>query len=163
MAPDGESKNRSPSCWPVKNRMDNDLKSGRREFVCRLGAACTALAAARCGGGGSTTSPLTPPPPEPTVLRLPLPEVGQTVAASSGDLQLAITRLSSTTVVTVSRTCTHEGCTILLPAAPGQTLDCPCHGSRFTTGGTVVNGPAAQPLRTFPARIEGSEVVVTIS
>jgi Rieske Fe-S protein len=143
--------------------MDSNLRSGRREFVCRLGAACTALAAVRCGGGGSPTAPLTPPTPSPGVLRLPLPAVGETVAALSGNVNLAVTRVSTTTVVAVSRTCTHEGCTVLLPAAPGQTLDCPCHGSRFTTGGTVVMGPAARPLPTFPARIEGSEVVVTLS
>lgn len=144
--------------------MHTDLKSGRRDFVCRLGAACTALAAAACGGGSdSPTGPLAPPDPTPAVLRLPLPAIGQTVGASTGTLNLAVTRVSATTAVAVSRTCTHEGCTILLPEASGQTLDCPCHGSRFTTAGAVVMGPAARALQTFPARIEGSEVVVTIS
>lgn len=143
--------------------MDDNLRSGRREFVCRLGAACTALATVRCGSGGSPTAPLTPPDPSPTVLRLPLPAVGDTVAASAGNVNLAITRISVTTVVAVSRTCTHEGCTVLLPSARGQPLECPCHGSRFTTAGAVVMGPAALPLSTFPARIEGAEVVVTIS
>lgn len=144
--------------------MDRDLRSGRRDFVCRLGAACTALAAVRCGGsGGSPTGPLSPPDAAPVVLRLPLPAVGATVGATAGNLALAITRVSTTTVVAVSRTCTHEGCTILLPEASGQTLDCPCHGSRFTTAGAVVMGPAERALPAFPARIEGSEVVVTIS
>lgn len=143
--------------------MDNNLRCGRRQFVCRLGAACTALATVRCGGSGSPTGPLTPPAPSPVVLRLPLPAVGETVAASAGNLNLAITRVSATTVVAVSRTCTHEGCTVLLPSAQGQTLDCPCHGSRFTTTGAVVMGPAAQPLPTFLARIDGADVVVTIS
>ena len=88
--------------------------------------------------------------------------VGETVAVFDGDFTLAVTRSSPSSVVAVSRTCTHEGCTVLLPAASGQTLDCPCHGSRFTTDGAVVNGPAARPLPSFPARIVGSEVVITI-
>lgn len=144
--------------------MHTDLRSGRRDFVCRLGAACTALAAASCGGGSeSPTGPLAPPDATPAVLRMPLPAIGETVGASAGNVNLAVTRVNATTVVAVSRTCTHEGCTILLPEASGLTLDCPCHGSQFTTSGTVVTGPAARALQTFPASIEGSEVVVTIS
>jgi cytochrome b6-f complex iron-sulfur subunit len=64
--------------------------------------------------------------------------------------------------VAVSRRCTHAGCTVLLPSAPGQSLDCPCHGSRYTPTGSVILGPAVLPLSNFPARIEGSEVVVTL-
>jgi Rieske Fe-S protein len=45
----------------------------------------------------------------------------------------------------VDAICTHLGCTILLQ--PDTTYQCRCHGSRFTAGGTVVNGPATKPLR----------------
>jgi Rieske Fe-S protein len=122
--------------------------------------AATALAGLRCGG--SPTEPLTPPPPAARTLRLALMAVGETVAVFDGDFAIAVTRSSESSVVAVSRTCTHEGCTILLPAVPGQTLDCPCHGSRFTTDGMVINGPAARPLPSFPARIVGDEVIITI-
>ncbi len=108
------------------------------------------------------SGPLTPPPPTARTIRTALPAIGETRAEFDGDLALAVTRVSATSVVAVSRTCTHEGCTVLVPAAPGKTLDCPCHGSRFTTSGSVVNGPAARPLPSFPARIEGQEVVITV-
>jgi Rieske Fe-S protein len=94
--------------------------------------------------------------------------VGETVAASAslvGGLvtPLAVTRVSQTEAVTVSRVCTHESCTVALPGAAGATLDCPCHGSRFRTNGTVVNGPATRALSQFPTRIVGNEVVVSTS
>jgi cytochrome b6-f complex iron-sulfur subunit len=77
-------------------------------------------------------------------------------------LPLAITRVSETSVVAVTRICTHMGCTVGLPSAPGGTLNCPCHGSRFLVTGQVVNGPAERPLASFPAVIDGSQVVVTL-
>jgi len=134
----------------------------RRRFVCRLTVLTAAMAGLRCGGAAPSGGPLSPPISGPVTLRLPLMAVGQTVAAFASNLNLAVTRLSDTSVVAVSRTCTHQGCTVLLPSAPGTTLDCPCHGSRFQTTGTVVNGPATRPLPGFAARIEGEEVVVTL-
>jgi cytochrome b6-f complex iron-sulfur subunit len=132
---------------------------GRRDFVkC---AAAAALGCAGCGGGGSVSGPLAPPDAQARVLRVALPSVGQTVALFDGDESYAVTRMSETSVVAVSRTCTHQGCTVLLPS--GQpTLDCPCHGSRYTLTGAVVNGPAVRPLPSYAARIEGSQVAVTI-
>jgi Rieske Fe-S protein len=92
--------------------------------------------------------------------------VGQTVGASAnlvGGLvtPIAVTRVSDTEVIAVSRVCTHEGCIVALPSGSGATLDCPCHGSRFRTSGQVVTGPASRPLFQFPARIAGAEVIVT--
>ncbi|HEV7502049.1 MAG TPA: Rieske 2Fe-2S domain-containing protein [Vicinamibacteria bacterium] len=137
--------------------------TGRRTFLQGLAAGVLAGAGAACGGGGDGVSgPLTPPDAAPHMLRAPLPALGETIAAFDGDLALAVTRTSATAVVAVSRTCTHMACTVLIPGAPGQTLDCPCHGSRFTTAGAVVNGPADRPLPSFPARIDGQEVVITI-
>ena len=143
----------------------------RRKFVVTSGAAAVATAAG-CGGGGSPSSatpPATPTPgatpAAPNQVRVPLPAVGQTVAATGQLLQplpLAITRLNDTSVAAVSRICTHEACTVDLPSAPLSSLDCPCHGSRYLVTGQVINGPAVRALASFPAVIEGAQVVVTL-
>ncbi len=135
--------------------------SQRRVFV---KAALTATAAAGLGrgGGASPTGPLLPSDAAARTLRLSLMSVGETAPVFDGDRPLAVTRVTESMVVAVSRVCTHQGCTVLLPGAAGTTLDCPCHGSRFTTSGGVVNGPATRSLQTYPARIQGDQVVVTL-
>jgi glycine/D-amino acid oxidase-like deaminating enzyme/nitrite reductase/ring-hydroxylating ferredoxin subunit len=45
----------------------------------------------------------------------------------------------------VSLRCTHMGCLVRFNAAE-RSWDCPCHGSRFAVDGSVLEGPAVQPL-----------------
>lgn len=48
----------------------------------------------------------------------------------------------------VSRTCTHLGCKINHRETEGF-MECPCHQSRFTPQGEVIQGPAKRPLPRF--------------
>ena len=51
-----------------------------------------------------------------------------------------------------AQNCSHLGCSInfvpagSVPNHPDTTFDCPCHGSRFHLDGTVLRGPAQNPL-----------------
>ena len=54
--------------------------------------------------------------------------------------------------------CTHAGCVVKEVA--GGTINCPCHGSKFSiTDGSVVAGPAKQPLGGARIAVEGTEIV----
>lgn len=46
----------------------------------------------------------------------------------------------------VDTTCTHLGCEVVWNDAENS-WDCPCHGSRFAYDGSILNGPADQPLQ----------------
>ena len=55
-------------------------------------------------------------------------------------------------------TCTHLGCTV---KATEQGFACPCHGSRFGTGGDVRKGPAPRPLRRL--RLDRRDGIIRVS
>jgi Rieske Fe-S protein len=54
--------------------------------------------------------------------------------------------------------CTHQGC--IVNQISNGTIDCPCHGSKFSVkDGSVVNGPATSPLASIAIKVEGTSII----
>ncbi len=55
--------------------------------------------------------------------------------------------------------CTHVGC--LCNTVANGTIDCPCHGSKFSIAdGAVVTGPATRPLTPAPITITNGTIML---
>lgn len=65
-------------------------------------------------------------------------------------------------VAALDPTCPHAGCEVN-PAPSGSDLECPCHGSTFTTTGEVTSGPAEKNLKSFAATKDASTLTVTVA
>ena len=94
----------------------------------------------------------TAPSEEPAGIRTGAQLVpGQGAVIEAGGESTAVYKDAQGGLHAVSAICTHQGCTVEFNPAD-TTWDCPCHGSRFTTDGTVIQGPAnkALPARTAP-------------
>lgn len=77
-----------------------------------------------------------------------------------GARKVAVCRTLDGEVCAVRATCTHLGCMVGWNQAE-QSWDCPCHGSRFSPKGDVLDGPAKRPLaREDVARVRQDEPTV---
>ena len=70
---------------------------------------------------------------------------GEAAVLAQADGRVAVYRDPEGAVHAVSPVCTHMGCTVTWNTAE-TTWDCPCHGSRFTCDGAVIQGPAVKDL-----------------
>lgn len=75
------------------------------------------------------------------------------------DQKVVVTQPSEGTFQAFSAICTHQGCTVN-EVADG-TINCPCHGSKFSVeDGSVAGGPAPSPLEARTVTVEGDSIVL---
>jgi cytochrome b6-f complex iron-sulfur subunit len=60
----------------------------------------------------------------------------------------------------LSAICTHQGCTVGFNSSAGK-VQCPCHGSVYSTSGSVLNGPATVALQSYAVSLEGDILTIT--
>ncbi len=76
-------------------------------------------------------------------------KAGEGGVFDSDEGKVAVCRDRNGVVHACSAVCTHLGCDVRWNGGE-QSWDCPCHGSRFTPDGSVINGPAVSGLRKVP-------------
>lgn len=143
--------------------------STRREFCARACqaaslAAIGSLVGAACGGGPTAPSSGSNAPAMPIINAavwgrvVSVPLAGSPLASNGAAalLQTSIgafvaARIAENSANVFTAVCTHQSCTV--SGFQNNRFVCPCHGSQFTTGGSVANGPATRALQQFTATI----------
>lgn len=129
--------------------------------VCALAlAGCTPSATDESSGGKSALPPPSAGGSPVRVGKLADVPVGSTAAGEANGTKLVVFRPDEKTVLAYSDVCTHAGCQV---APSGEDFKCPCHGSVFKgADGSVVHGPAKDPLPRFAAAIDGEWITVSV-
>jgi nitrite reductase/ring-hydroxylating ferredoxin subunit len=141
----------------------------RRQFLATA-AAGAGFVAVGCGDGDvSGPGVRVQLPPGPLVITVAdFPALANPgVLVQVPGVPIAVRRVDASTFFALTMVCTHEGCqTTIVNAGGGQRLDCPCHESRFTSDGAVINGPftgeAIGPLREITTSYDSATDELTI-
>ncbi len=75
---------------------------------------------------------------------------------------LLVDRPGDSSFNALSSICTHQGCTITGFDSSSQQFICPCHGSKFSTTGQVIQGPAGAPLPKYQTQFANNQLVIKI-
>jgi len=74
------------------------------------------------------------------------------------DKKIVITQPRAGSFEAFTAVCTHLGCTV--SSVSGGTINCPCHGSKFSiSNGSVVAGPAPSALAPVGIKVQGTSIV----
>ena len=100
--------------------------------------------------------------PQPAADQPPSLALTSDVPAGGGkilaDKKIVITQPRAGSFEAFSAVCTHQGCTV--SSVSGGTINCPCHGSKFSVAnGSVVAGPAPSPLAAVGIKVQGTSIV----
>jgi Glycine/D-amino acid oxidases (deaminating) len=82
---------------------------------------------------------------------------GEGAIMGKGIKRYAVYKDEEGAVHACSAMCTHLGCVVQWNADE-KSFDCPCHGSRFTSKGEVINGPAITGLKKVQIESQGKTV-----
>ena len=105
-------------------------------------------------GPSSSPQPASGQPPS-LALTSDVPVGGGKILA---DKKIVITQPRAGSFEAFTAICTHQGCTV--SSVSGGTVNCPCHGSKFSiANGSVVTGPAPSALAPVSIKVQGTSIV----
>jgi Rieske Fe-S protein len=105
-------------------------------------------------GQSSSPQPASGQPPS-LALTSDVPVGGGKILA---DKKIVITQPRAGSFEAFTAVCTHQGCTV--SSVSGGTVNCPCHGSKFSiANGSVVTGPAPSALAPVSIKVQGTSIV----
>jgi Rieske Fe-S protein len=147
--------------------------SSRRAVLAGACAACAAALAGCARYGTSSGLAGAPAPaattPPPAGAASPAGTSTSAVLASTADIpvgggkiltaaKIVITQPQAGSFHAFTAICTHQGC--IVDAVSAGTIDCPCHGSKYSAvNGSVVNGPATLPLAAVSIKVQGTSII----
>jgi len=133
-----------------------DRTISRRSLLATAGLAAAAVGGLSACGGGGDDAPASGGSAGPVTARTSEIKVGGGAVFAAG--QAVVTQPTAGEFKAFSSICTHAGCPV---AEVTDTINCNCHGSKFSiTDGSVVNGPATQPLAARTVTVSGDSVSV---
>jgi len=104
------------------------------------------------------------PNPDDNVLTidLTLPKYSSLGSAGGSVTELDIIIINTgSAFIALSSICTHQGCGVSYNSG-NDNLPCPCHGSIFSTTGSVLQGPANAPLKKYDVTQEGDILTIAL-
>ncbi|MFQ5893488.1 MAG: non-heme iron oxygenase ferredoxin subunit [Nitrospinota bacterium] len=67
------------------------------------------------------------------------------------------------TYYAIQDVCTHDGGPLAEGEMIGEEVECPRHGARFNIRtGAVTRMPACEPVETYPVKVEGDQIFVSL-
>lgn len=75
--------------------------------------------------------------------------------------QVVAVNVGNNNIRAFTSVCTHAACDV--NSFSNGALECPCHGSRFSTSGQAIQGPATRALTEFDVARDGDIVTITTS
>jgi len=136
----------------------------RRKFISEVGLSVAGICAVCLGACSKSNAPgggAGPANVNFTVdLNSNLINIGNSIVQSGVIVARLAAGNTASSFTAVQVNCTHEGTSINYNTGQGVFI-CPNHGSRFSTSGTVLLGPATSNLQQYNINVAGTSLIIT--